>query len=379
MKFADVIGQEETGRRLQMLVEEGRVPHALMLCGPSGSGKMALALAFASRLLCTHGHADSDACETCPQCVMLRKWEHPDLHFTFPTIKLAAMGNEHQPVSDDFAKEWRHLLLQSPYFTLSQWMTEMGAANQQAVITGAESDELLKKLSLKSSQGGYKVSIVWLPERMNLTSANKLLKLLEEPPQQTVFILVCEDPSLLLDTIKSRVQRIDVKRIATSAIEKALTEQRGLDPDTARRIARIADGSWTHALETLDADNENRLFFDLFILLMRLAYVRNIKELKRWTETVSAYGREKQKRLLTYFQRMIRENFVYNFRNADLNYMTAEEENFAKRFCVFINEANVIDISELLGRAQRDIVQNANSKIVFFDLALKLIVLLIRK
>lgn len=310
---------------------------------------------------------------------MLRKWEHPDLHFTFPTIKLAAMGNEHQPVSDDFAKEWRHLLLQSPYFTLSQWMTEMGAANQQAVITGAESDELLKKLSLKSSQGGYKVSIVWLPERMNLTSANKLLKLLEEPPQQTVFILVCEDPSLLLDTIKSRVQRIDVKRIATSAIEKALTEQRGLDPDTARRIARIAGGSWTHALETLDADNENRLFFDLFILLMRLAYARNIKELKRWTETVSAYGREKQKRLLTYFQRMIRENFVYNFRNADLNYMTAEEENFAKRFCVFINEANVIDISELLGRAQRDIVQNANPKIVFFDLALKLIVLLIRK
>lgn len=379
MKFADVIGQEETGRRLQMLVEEGRVPHALMLCGPSGSGKMALALAFASRLLCTHGHADSDACETCPQCVMLRKWEHPDLHFTFPTIKLAAMGSEHQPVSDDFAKEWRHQLLQSPYFTLSQWMTEMGAANQQAVITGAESDELLKKLSLKSSQGGYKVSIVWLPERMNLTSANKLLKLLEEPPQQTVFILVCEDPSLLLDTIKSRVQRIDVKRIATSAIEKALTEQRGLDPDTARRIARIAGGSWTHALETLDADNENRLFFDLFILLMRLAYARNIKELKRWTETVSAYGREKQKRLLTYFQRMIRENFVYNFRNADLNYMTAEEENFAKRFSVFINEANVIDISELLGRAQRDIVQNANSKIVFFDLALKLIVLLIRK
>lgn len=310
---------------------------------------------------------------------MLRKWEHPDLHFTFPTIKLAAMGSERQPVSDDFTKEWRHLLLQSPYFTLSQWMTEMGAANQQAVITGAESDELLKKLSLKSSQGGYKVSIVWLPERMNLTSANKLLKLLEEPPQQTVFILVCEDPSLLLDTIKSRVQRIDVKRIATSAIEKALTEQRGLGPDTARRIARIAGGSWTHALETLDADNENRLFFDLFILLMRLAYARNIKELKRWTETVSAYGREKQKRLLTYFQRMIRENFVYNFRNADLNYMTAEEENFAKRFCVFINEANVIDISELLGRAQRDIVQNANPKIVFFDLALKLIVLLIRK
>ena len=215
---------------------------------------------------------------------------------------------------------------------------------------------------------------------MNAECANKLLKLLEEPPHQTVFIMVCEEPELLLDTIKSRTQRIDIKKIEDDTIEKALTERRGLDQDIAHRIAHIANGNWLRALENLDAGNENRQFLDMFVMLMRLSYQRNIKELKKWSEIVStSYGREKQRRMLNYFSRMVRENFMYNFKQTELCYMTQEEENFSSKFARFINEANVIEISELLQKARRDIGQNANGKIVFFDLALQMIVLLIRK
>lgn len=379
MNWSEVIGQEDVKQRLTQLVGEDRVPHALMLCGPYGCGKMATALAFASYLLTEGSARINPHFPTSNSEAMLRQWEHPDLHFSFPTIKRTGMSADHQPVSNDFAKEWRQLLKQGPYFTINQWMKLMDAANQQAIITGAESDELAKKLSLKSSIGGYKVAVIWLPERMNLTSANKLLKLLEEPPRQTVFIMVSEEPEKLLETIRSRTQRIDMKRLADEDIRMALIRQRGIDDDAAMRIAHVAHGSWMNALDTLDTGNENRQFFDMFTMLMRLAYMRNVKELKKWSEAVGLYGREKQRRMLTYFSRQIRENFIYNFRKAELNYMTMEEENFSKRFSPFINEVNVIEISELLERAGRDIGQNANAKIVFYDLALKMIVLLLRK
>jgi DNA polymerase-3 subunit delta' len=311
---------------------------------------------------------------------MLKNWEHPDLHFTYPVIKPAGVSADHKMISDDFTREWHEMIAESQYFFIDNWLAKMDAANQQAIIGAGESDELTRKMSLKSSQGGYKVSIIWLPERMNAECANKLLKLLEEPPHQTVFIMVSEEPELLLDTIKSRTQRIDIKKIDDDAIEKALTERRGLDQDVAHRIARIANGNWMRALENLDAGNENRQFLDMFIMLMRLSYQRNIKELKKWSEIASTnYGREKQRRMLNYFSRMVRENFMYNFQQAELCYMTQEEEDFSSKFARFINEANVIEISELLQKARRDIGQNANGKIVFFDLALQMIVLLIRK
>ena len=383
MKFSDVIGQEEAIGRLRQVVEEQRVPSTMMLCGPLGCGKMALAMAFASFLL---GERDGDnSLLSDPMSIknaeaMLKNWEHPDLHFTYPVIKPAGMSADHKMISDDFTREWHEMISESQYFFMDNWLAKMDAANQQAIIGAGESDELTRKMSLKSSQGGYKVSIIWLPERMNAECANKLLKLLEEPPHKTVFIMVCEEPELLLDTIKSRTQRIDIKKINDNAIEKALTERRGLDQDVAYRIARIADGNWMRALENLDAGNENRQFLDMFIMFMRLSYQRNIKELKKWSEIAStSYGREKQRRMLNYFSRMVRENFMYNFKQAELCYMTQEEENFSSKFARFINEANVIEISELLQKARRDIGQNANGKIVFFDLALQMIVLLIRK
>lgn len=365
MTFSEVIGQEEAQKRLLALTDEGRVPHAMLFCGPQGCGKMALALAFASHLL---GNSR-----------LLKNWGHPDLMFTFPTIKTASMGKEHQPVSDDFAREWREMLASGPYFTIEQWLDAMGAESQQAIITGAESDALARKLSMKSSQGGYKVSIIWLPERMNLTSANKLLKLLEEPPTETVFIMVSEEPEKLLETIRSRTQRIDFKRIAEADIENALTTLRGIEPDQAHRLARIANGSWAAALEALNVGNENRLFFDLFTLLMRQAYMKQVKELKKWSDGIAAFGREKQKRLLAYFGHMLRESFVYNFRQPELNYLTADEEAFLNNFAPFINENNIMELAEITEKALRDIAQNANAKIVFYDLALRTIILIQRK
>jgi DNA polymerase III subunit delta' len=283
---------------------------------------------------------------------MLRKWEHPDLHFTFPTIKTSEMSGDHTPVSLDFMKEWREMLLQEgPYVLISDWMQRMGKTdadfNKQAIITADETDNLSRELSMMSSQGGYKISLIWLPERMNLTSANKILKLLEEPPHQTLFLLVSEQPELLLETIRSRAQRIDLKKIETSEVEKALIERRALDAESAHRIARIANGNWNHALEELDSGNENRQHLDMFIMLMRLSYMRNIHDLKKWSEVVATFGREKQKRMLDYFMHMLRESFMYNFRQPELSYMTQEEENFARNFARFINEANIIDISNL--------------------------------
>ncbi|MCM1079397.1 MAG: DNA polymerase III subunit delta [Bacteroidales bacterium] len=362
MQWNEVIGQQDVKDRLMGLVNGGRMPHALMLCGETGYGTLALATALATELL----HKTTEY--------------HPDLHFSFPTVKLPSMGGEHKPVSNDFIREWHDLLKkENSYITLDQWMESMKATTQQAIITAAESDELAKKLSLKSSQGGYKVAVIWLAERMNDESANKILKTLEEPSEQTVFILCVERPERLLETIRSRVQRIDVPKIDSESLENALIGKCGLDATVAHKLSRAADGNWLTAVGLLSPDSEQALFLDLFKMLMRQVYARDIRGMKKWSETVAAFGREKQKRLLTYFMRMVREAFISNFRNPELSYMTAEEEQFVSKFGRFVNEANVIDINSLLELALRDISQNTNQKIVFFDTALRLTVLIFRK
>ena len=374
MGFDDVIGQKEVKERLLQMASEGRMPHALMFCGPAGCGKMAMAMGLATHMLIEsvpEGPLRNNA------RAMLKIYEHPDLIFSYPTIKLKSMGSEYKPVSEDFAKEWHGMIkAMGPYFTIENWMEAIGAENQQAIITVGESNELIRKLSLKSSQGGYKVNLIWLPERMNNDCANKMLKLLEEPPQKTLFLLVSENPDLLLETIRSRVQRIDMPPIAESDIQQALQSQRGLEPDIARRIAHVSQGSWNKAINMLDENSETREFLELFIELMRMAYTKNLMALKTWTDNVSKFGREKQKRMLDYFLHMVRENFAYNFRINDLVYMTQEEENFSKNFARFINENNIMYISQLLANAKRDIGQNANAKIVFFDIAAQMVILI---
>lgn len=370
MKFQEVIGQGEAKQRLVKLVEEGRVPHAMLFTGPKGCGKMAMAMAFASYLLCANRH-DGDSCGTCPQCIMLRKWAHPDLHFTYPVIKQSGTTSDYKPVSDDFSKEWHDLLADGPYFTIEQWLLAMGTTTQQAIMTVKEADAISHKLSLRSSQGGYKVSLIWLPERMREDTANKLLKMIEEPPSQTVFILVSENPAALLETIRSRTQLFSMHRIAIEDIELALVQKRGIDEEPAKKLARFAEGSWLKALDALDAESENREFLTDFISLNRLSFSRDVKGLAKWSQDVTKYGREKQKRMLAFFLRMTRENFMYNFHIPQLTYLTTQEENFVKKFAPFMNENNVMEMAEVFSEAIRDIGQNANARIVFFDVALQ--------
>lgn len=375
MFFKDVIGQEEAKQYLIREVKGGKIAHAKLLCGGEGTGKLPLAIAYARYLSCEHP-GEQDACGICPNCTKYNKLAHPDLHFAFPVIK---KKSNKDTVSDDFLPEWRELLGNTPYFNLSIWLKEMGAENQQAQIYVKESDEIFRKLSLKSSQGGYKVIIIWLPEKMNVECSNKLLKLLEEPPLQTVFLLVSEEPDTLLTTIQSRTQRFQLHGISEKDMAEALTNKFGLQETDAASIAHRSEGNYLKALETIHLSDEGRLFFELFISLMRLSYQRKIREMKQWSETVATMGRERQKNFLTYCQRMIRENFIYNFHAPSLVYLNNEEQNFSSRFAPFVNEKNVMGIMEELSEAQRHIEQNVNARMVFFDFALKMIVLLVQK
>lgn len=371
MDFEKVIGQDKIKQQLIRLIDTNHVPHALLFCGAKGSGKLPLAIAFATYLI------QQTAVNKANAKIMLEKLEHPDLHFTYPTIKLQRTGADYQPISNDFTTEWHSLITKHPYITIEQWTKAMGTTTQQAIITGAESDYIYRQLSIKASQGGYKIVLIWLPERMNLTAANKLLKLLEEPTPKTLFLLVSEEPEKLLDTITSRTQRIELKRLESHEIENELIIHRALNPVAAKKIARIANGDWNKVLELLNPENEDKEFLEKFKQLMRLCYKRKFKDLKLWSDTVAEFGREKQKRMLSCFQHQIRENFISNFQLPELTYMTEEEEAFAKNFSRFINEANVIEINELLEKSYSDIGQNANPKILFYDMILRLIYLIL--
>ena len=374
MLFKDIIGQEEAKERLIREVKEGKIAHARLFCGNEGVGKLPLAIAYAQYLSCDHP-TENDSCGVCPNCTKYNKLIHPDLHFVFPIIK----KKNKDTTSDDYLQEWREILNSSPYFNLNMWLKEMGAENQQAQIFVKESDEIIRKLNLKSSQGGYKVMIIWLPEKMNVECSNKLLKLLEEPPTQTIFILISEEPDMLLPTIQSRVQRFNIHAINKEKIAETLCLNYGLQAKDAEDIAHRSQGNFLKALETIHLNEDNVIYFEEFVSLMRLAYQRKIREIKQWSDNIASIGRERQKNFLTYIQRMLRESFIYNFHNPDISYLSDEEQKFSNRFSPFINESNVINIMEELNTAEQHIGQNVNAKMVFFDLALKMIVLLVQK
>ena len=376
MFFRDVIGQQEVIERLIKDAQAGTVPHALLFCGPEGVGKLQTAIAFARYLLCRDKGNGADSCGTCPSCVKMDKLVHPDLHFVFPVINKSKTAGR-STVSDDEIQTWRETVLEQQYFGFEDWLSAIDADNKQASIFVTESEQILSKLSLKSVEGGYKIMIIWHAEKMNQQCANSLLKLLEEPPAGTIFILTTDAPEQMLETILSRTQRIDFKRIPEQEITERLQGPGyQLDPETAQKISHLSGGSWLKAISTLRINTESEEFFDYFTQLMRLAYGRRLKDLKLWADNIAGGGREWQKRFLAYCQRMIRENFICNFHNPELNYMTEQERQFSVRFSPFVNEKNIIGLMDTLSDAQRDIEQNVNSKMVFFDLSLKTIMLM---
>ncbi len=376
MYFKDVIGQETIIQQLIRDARNGTVPHALLFAGPEGTGKMQTALAFANYLLCDNRAETDDACCHCPACVKTAKLIHPDLHFAFPVVNRSKSAG-HKTVSDDEIARWREFIISRTYFGYDEWLDALDAGNSQAMIYTDESDLIAEKLRLTSSQGGYKIVIIWQPEKMHITCANKMLKLLEEPPAQTVFMLVSDHPEQIIETIISRTQRIDFPPVPSADIARRLQGPGYmLDPGQATDIAHICGGSWLKAIQTLRIDRNTQEFLDLFIQMMRLAYGRKIRELKTMSEDLASRGREWQKDYLSYCQRMVRENFISNLHRPELVYMTPDEESFSSRFSPFVNERNISGITFELSECQRHIEQNVNAKMVFFDFILKLIILL---
>lgn len=373
MYFKDVIGHEELKEQLRRCVDENRLAHALLVTGANGNGKLPLAVALARYVLCSD-RRNGDACGCCPSCVKMDKLIHSDLHFVFPVKKKKGSSSDSAPVSDDYIAQWREIFLKNPYFGYSDWLTMLEVENQQPMIYEKESSEILHKLSLKSREGGWKVMIIWLPEKMNETCSNKLLKILEEPPAQTLFVLVAEDTEHILPTILSRTQWVEMPRIASDAISRALQQLYSLDEATARSIAQQSDGDWEKAESMLRVNSNKALYLELFMTLMRTAYKRDIQAMKQWGEQVAALGRERQKGLLEYCQRMIRENFIMNFGRNEMLYLAPEERSFSEKFSPFVNENNIFGIMEELSEAQKHVEQNVNAKMIFFDMALRMIV-----
>lgn len=385
MYFSDILGQQDIKNRLIQTVKDNRIPHAQLLRGPEGVGKLGLAIAYARYISCEN-RGSTDACGTCPSCVKYNKLAHPDLHFVFPVIKPTGKSSV---ICDDFVADFRATLIQSPYFSVHDWYARISGDAKQGMIYANESQEIIRKLSLKTYESEYKIMIIWLPEKMNDTCANKLLKILEEPPEKTVFLMASNSPDEIITTILSRTQHIHIPRLTTDDIAVALIQNRDLEitQQDAVNVARISNGSYLNALAILGEDDENKVNFERFVMIMRLAWQvgnrkdhASLKTLRKWAEEMaaSAIGRERQKKFLQYAQHMTRENFILNLQQTDLNYLTSYENDFSRKFSPFIHERNVEDLMKEFALAERHVEQNVNAKMVFFDLVLKVIMLLKR-
>ncbi len=348
-------------------LREGRISHAQLLAGNTGYGSLALALAFAQYVFCT-GDKKEDACGKCPACRKMQKLIHPDLHFVFPVVR----KNGKSQISDEYIGEWRHLLTQTAYFGQEEWYAEMGVDdNAQAMIYTEESANILRKLNLKSFESDYKIMIVWLPEKMNEECSNKLLKIIEEPFEKTLILMVSEHPEQILKTILSRLQQINIPPLSQADISRQLVERKGLSEELAGEYAHVAAGNWHRALRLLDESEEQIYNQEKFVSLMRLCWERKMPPVNEWVNEMAGMGRERQKSFLMHAVRMIRENFIRNFHIDRLNYMTEREKGFSVRFSPYVHEGNVIPLTDELERAYSDINRNGNSKIIFTDLCIK--------
>lgn len=374
MKFSDVIGQEEVKDRLRRMVEEKKIPHAILLEGPEGTGKMSLARAFAQYVHCRQRTADGEPCGQCPSCRQHESFNHIDTTYVFPVVK--GESGKDAPVSYDFIKQWREYVTEHPYVSQTGWAAEICKKTNKPAIYVTQSSELVRRMALTSAVSEYKIVIFWLPETMNGEAANKLLKLIEEPFADTLFVMVSDNPMRILPTIYSRVQRISVKRLGDDDVADYVMNKYGVDMEAAANVAHIADGSIVAAEELMSKGATRSDNFKRFVSLMRLAYMRKIIDLRKWSNDLADKGRDVEVGFYEYAIRMMRENFVYNLNVPEITYLSAEEGEFSANFARFITNLNVEGLIEVFTDAIRDIQGNGNGKIINFDVAIRVILLL---
>lgn len=368
MQFKDVLGNTEIKKALVHEVKAGRVSHAQMLLGPEGSGKLPLAVAFAQFLLCENP-GRKDSCGECPNCVKMESLVHPDLHFVFPVVanKTNKVGS-----SKDRIKEWNEFLLKQKYFNLKQWQQHLDEMGKNAAIGVEESRQILKRLALKSYSGKYKVMIIWLPEKMNAQSANKLLKLLEEPPEKTIFLLVSDSAETILPTILSRTQIIRVPGQSNEDVAGYLAKTYRVDSAAAESAASLSQGNLAEAIEILQGAESQHVFFDLFVKMMRAAYTANPLDLMDISDEAASLDKENQKNFIKYGLHIFRESIILNYMKGELVNLRSEERNFLEKFARFINNQNITELMEEFNASHYHLERNANAKILFADLVIKL-------
>ncbi len=370
MRFADIPGHEDIKERLRDMADSGHIPHALLLEGPGGTGKFALARAMAAYIHCTDRH-DGDSCGRCEACLQHASFNHIDTYYSFPVVKKGTTAT-----SDDFAADFHEFITKYPFMDFGHWLSRLGNVNARPKIYVEEANMLVERLNLTARRSRYKIVLMWLPERLQPEAANKLLKLVEEPYPDTLFIFASNAPAEILPTIYSRTQRIKVRRYPDAEVAEYLQKNLKLDAAEAAAMAALAEGDINHAVSSVKNAKVHARQLDLFVRLMRMAWKRQIKDLRAWSAEVADLGREGIISFLNYSSRMTRDNFMLNIGDSRLVSMTSDEMAFSSRFSPFINERNVEEIVRELDEAANDISLNGNAKMIAFDLAVKMVKLL---
>jgi len=369
MNFSQIPGQKETISNLIRSVNEERVSHAQLLTGPEGCGSLAIALAYAKYVSCEN-RTEKDSCGICKSCVKYDKMIHPDLHFVFPVIK---NKKDTEPVSDSYIEDWREFVKKSPWFTLNNWLDSIEVGNAQGLIFASEAGEIIKKLSLKTFESDYKIMIIWLPEKMHQATANKLLKMIEEPPDKTLFLLVSDEPDKVIPTILSRCQLIRIPKFTGNDIRDFIVKKYNTDAVKASEIARVANGNIIRAGELLENEDSSLKNLESFKSLMRFAWKRDIISVIAWAEEMAGKGRESQKNFISYSLRILRENLMLTLgQKENLVFLAGEEASFSGNFHPFITQNNIYPLTDELNIAYSHVEANGNAKIIFLDLALKI-------
>ncbi|HRM11580.1 MAG TPA: DNA polymerase III subunit delta' [Flavobacterium sp.] len=382
MQFSEILGQEHIKSHLTKSANLGRIPHAQLFVGPEGSGTLPMAIAYAQYLICSNQNGEnSGSNEACN--LKFQKTSHPDLHFIYPTVSTEEVKTK--PKSIDFITEWRQFLEQNKYGSLFDWYQILGVKNKQGEIRVDDAQEILKLLALKSFEGGYKVMIIWMADKLNIAASNKLLKLLEEPTDRTVFILISENEEDIIQTIRSRCQVLHFNGLPEKVIADALISNQNMEPKAALKIAHQAQGNYNKALQLLQTDNESTFFEKWFVDWVRAAFrakgnAAAIQDLIQWSEQIAGLGRETQKKFLEFCIEMFRQALLLNYQAPNLVYMEPQVEKFKlENFAPFVNGNNINDIFKELSDAMYHIERNGNAKIILTDLSIKLTRLIHKK